>query len=179
MIVSCGGCGKNYRFDEAKLHGRSSATLRCPGCQGTITVTAPTAVGDRTTRLDSDANQLPTSGKVPSTDLAMPLSRRISLAILQGKDSGRIFPVERPSVVIGRGDADIILNDSEISRQHACIEVHGTKVVLRDLGSTNGTFLNEVKITQSEIENRSEFRVGGTRLMLIVTETEQDLEPVG
>ena len=178
MIVTCGGCGKSYRFDEAKLRGRSSVTLRCPGCQGAITAMAPTAVGDRTTRLDADANQLPTSGKVPVTDLAMPQARRLSLAILQGKDSGRIFPVERPRVVIGRGDADIVLNDAEISRQHACLEVHGAKVVLRDLGSTNGTFLNEVKITQGEIENRSEFRVGGTRLMLIVTETEQDLEPV-
>jgi len=176
MIVTCGGCTKSYRFDEAKLQGRASATLRCPACKAAITVTAPAAVGDRTTRLDIDADLIPASSKVPSGELSMPRARRVSLAVLQGKDSGRIFPVDRPRVVIGRGDADIVLNDSEISRQHACLEIHGPKVVLKDLGSTNGTFLNDVKIAQSEIDNRSEFRVGGTRLMLILTDTESDLE---
>jgi hypothetical protein len=37
-------------------------------------------------------------------------------------------------------------------------------------------FVNEVKVSQAEIENRTEFRLGGTRLMLILTETESDLE---
>jgi len=176
VIVTCGGCAKRYRFDVAKLQGRPSASLRCPGCGASITVSAPADPGDRTTRIDADANQIPTSSKVPSGDLNLPLSRRLSLAVLQGKDSGRIFPVDKPLVVLGRADADVVLNDPEISRQHAAIEVHGGKVVLKDLGSTNGTFVNDVKITQTEIDNRAEFRVGGTVLMLIMTETEADLE---
>ena len=175
MIVSCGGCGKRYKFDAAKLAGRSSATLRCPNCRASITVSAPDP-GDQTTRLDADANLLSKSAKVPEGDLFLPPARRISVAVLHGKDSGRIFPVERPRVVLGRGEADVVLDDSEVSRQHACIEVHGPRVVLKDLGSTNGTFVNEVKISQAEIDNRAEFRVGGTRLMLIVTETESELE---
>ena len=81
-------------------------------------------------------------------------------------------------MVLGRGEADIVLNDTEVSRQHAAIEVHGARVVLRDLGSTNGIFVNEVKVSQSEIENRSEFRLGGTRLMLIMTDTSSDLETI-
>ncbi len=113
---------------------------------------------------------------MPGGDLSLPLSRRFSLAVLQGKDSGRIFPIDRPLVVLGRSDADIVLNDPEISRQHAAIEVHGAKVVLKDLGSTNGTFINDVKIAQTEIDNRAEFRVGGTVLMLIMTDAEPDLE---
>lgn len=178
MIVSCGGCGKRYKFDEAKLAGRASVTLRCPGCQASISVQAPD-IGDRTTRLDADADLLAQSSPVRGGDLAMPLRRRLSVAVLEGKDSGRIFPIDRPRVVIGRGEADIVLDDSEVSRQHACIEVHGLRVVLKDLGSTNGTFVNEVKTAQTEMDNRAEFRVGGTRLMLIVTETETDLEPLG
>jgi pSer/pThr/pTyr-binding forkhead associated (FHA) protein len=106
----------------------------------------------------------------------MPSDRRLSLAVLEGKDSGRIFLIDRPRMVLGRGESDIVLNDTEVSRQHACIEVHGARVVLKDLGSTNGTFLNEVKVSQGEIENRTEFRLGGTRLMLILTETQSDLE---
>lgn len=178
MIVSCGGCGKKYSFDVRKLGGRPSATVRCPNCRTTIAVTAADP-GDQTTRLDVDANLLSRSARVPGGDLAMPPGRRISLAVLDGRDSGRIFQVDRPCVVLGRGEADIVINDSEVSRQHASIEVRGQRVVLRDLGSTNGTFVNEVKISQSEIDNRAEFRIGGTRLMLIMTDTESDLEALG
>ena len=132
--------------------------------------------GDETTRLDQDANLLSKSTKVPQGDLSLPAERRLSLAVLQGKDSGRIFLVDKPRVILGRGEADIVLNDTEISRQHAAIEVHGSRVVLKDLGSTNGIFVNDVKVSQSEIENRTEFRLGGTRLMLIMTDTTADLE---
>ena len=175
MIVTCNGCSRRYNFDLAKLAGRPSARLRCPHCSTTITVTA-TDPGDQTTRLDQDANLLSKAGKVPQGDLSMPGDKRLSLAVLQGKDSGRIFLVDRPRMVLGRGDADIVLNDSEVSRQHAAIEVRGARVVLKDLASTNGTFLNDVKVSQTEIDNRAEFRVGGTRLMLIMTEITTDLE---
>ncbi len=137
---------------------------------------AATDPGDETTRLDQDANLLSKSTKVPQGDLSLPAERRLSLAVLQGKDSGRIFLVDKPRVILGRGEADIVLNDTEISRQHAAIEVHGARVVLKDLGSTNGIFVNDVKVSQSEIENRTEFRLGGTRLMLIMTDTTADLE---
>jgi predicted Zn finger-like uncharacterized protein len=175
VIVTCGGCSRRYNFDLAKLAGRPSAKLRCPHCGTTISVAAADP-GDQTTRLDSDANLLSKSARVPQGDVSMPADRRLSLAVLQGKDSGRIFLVDRPRMVLGRGDADIVLNDTEVSRQHAAIEVHGARVVLRDLGSTNGIFVNEVKVSQSEIENRTEFRLGGTRMMLIMTDTSADLE---
>jgi len=50
-------------------------------------------------------------------------------------------------------------------------------VVLKDLGSTNGTFINDQKIAQTELENRAEFRIGGTVLMLILAPVaEPDLQ---
>ena len=176
MIVACGACDKRYRFDLAKLGGRPGARLRCPACGASIEVTAPPDPGNQTMRLDSDASQIASAGRIPGGDLAMPLSRRLSLAVLQGKDSGRIFPVDKAVVVIGRSGADIVVDDPEVSRQHASVEVHGNRVVLKDLGSTNGTFLNDVKVAQAEIENRGEFRVGSTRLMLIIAEVNTDLE---
>lgn len=177
MIVACGGCGKRYRFDPARLRGRTEATLRCPGCGTSISVTAPVDPGDQTTRIDADANQIPTRAKVPGGDLTLPPAHRVSLAVLQGKDSGRIVAIDKPLVVLGRSDCDVVLNDSEISRQHASIEVHGAKVVLKDLGSTNGTFINDQKIAQVELENRAEFRIGGTVLMLILAPvSEPDLQ---
>ena len=177
MIVTCTGCSRRYNFDPAKLAGRPSAKLRCPHC-GTMITIAAADPGDLTTRLDQDANLLSKNSKVPQGDLSMPTDRRLSLAVLQGKDSGRIFLVDKPRMTLGR-EADIVLNDTEVSRQHAAIEVRGARVVLKDLGSTNGIFVNDVKVSQSEIENRAEFRLGGTRLMLIMTDTTADLETLG
>jgi pSer/pThr/pTyr-binding forkhead associated (FHA) protein len=175
MIVTCDGCSKRYKFDVARLAGRPSATLRCPNCQGSITITAQSP-GDQTMRLEADANLLSKSTKIPGGDPFLPQGRRVSLAILQGADSGRTSQTPGPTTGRARGDADVVLNDDEVSRQHSCLEIHGAKVVLKDLGSTNGTFVNETKIAQCEIDNRGEFRVGGTRLMLIITDEESDLE---
>jgi pSer/pThr/pTyr-binding forkhead associated (FHA) protein len=60
----------------------------------------------------------------------------------------------------------------EASRTHAEIDVIGDRVVLHDLNSTNGTFVDEQKITSVTLENHSEFRIGSTTFMLIITDVE-------
>ena len=92
-----------------------------------------------------------------------------SPAVLQGADAGQIIAIEKPSVTIGRSEADVTLNDSEVSRRHAQLEIAGSAVVLRDLHSTNGTYVNEQRITVTPLDHQTEFRVGTTTLMLIVT----------
>jgi pSer/pThr/pTyr-binding forkhead associated (FHA) protein len=50
-------------------------------------------------------------------------------------------------LVIGRGaDCDLVLDEPEMSRRHAMIEVNASEIFLRDLGSTNGTFVNGVQV---------------------------------
>jgi predicted Zn finger-like uncharacterized protein len=104
--------------------------------------------------------------------LKMPESRRFSLAVIQGFNAGEIFSITKPKMLIGRSDADIIVKDLEASRQHARLEVMGDRVILRDLSSTNGTFVNEQRITTMALENQQEFRIGTTILMLIITDVE-------
>jgi len=70
-----------------------------------------------------------------------------------------------PPATMGAG-TDIVVDDSEVSRQHCALEVHGAKVLLVDLGSTNGTFVGGQRIEASEIEHLGEFRIGGTTFML-------------
>jgi len=81
----------------------------------------------------------------------------------------RIFQIEKPRVVIGREDVDLALDDPELSRQHAALEVRGEEVTLCDLGSTNGTLVSDQAVDEATIENQTEFTVGGSTLMLIVT----------
>ncbi|MCL4807849.1 MAG: zinc-ribbon domain-containing protein [Thermoanaerobaculia bacterium] len=104
--------------------------------------------------------------------LRLPDWERLSLACIAGPEAGRIFEIDKPRMVLGRAGGNILLNDPECSRQHAAIEVSDEKVFLVDLGSTNGTYVSDKRIAQAELENRSEFDVGSTTLMLIRTRKE-------
>ena len=59
-----------------------------------------------------------------------------------GHESGVRYDVGR-GATLGRGDVEIVLDDPFASTQHARIERQGGAVVLEDLGSTNGTYLND------------------------------------
>lgn len=108
----------------------------------------------------------------PTANLKLPIGYRLSLACLAGPDSGRIFEVDKPRVTIGRANADIVLTDSQCSRAHAAVEVMDDRVFVVDLGSTNGTFVGDKRISRQELDNRSEFDVGATTLMFIRTRVE-------
>ena len=111
----------------------------------------------------------------PPTDqgLGIPADRRYAVAITDGANAATVFRIEKPRVTIGRYDADITLDDAEASREHAALEIRGSIVMLEDLGSTNGTFVNGERIAQPvELQNQQEFIVGVTTLMLIVTPVE-------
>ena len=110
----------------------------------------------------------------PGSDrrLRLPTGHRYSLACISGPDAGRIFEIAKPRVVIGRAQADIVVGDIQCSRQHAALEVLDDKVFLVDLNSTNGTWIGDQRVSRLEIENRTEFEIGTTSLMLIRSATE-------
>jgi hypothetical protein len=66
-------------------------------------------------------------------------------------------------LVIGRQDTDIVFEDPEVSRRHAVLRRSGDSVVIEDLHSTNGTFVNRERIgTPTRVNPGDEVRVGGT-----------------
>ncbi len=104
--------------------------------------------------------------------LQLPRDKRFSLAVIQGAATGQIFSISKTRTVIGRTGADINLDDPEASRQHAAVEIVGDVALLRDLGSTNGTWIDLDRIEQHQLNNQQEFRVGSHVLMFIVTDVE-------
>jgi predicted Zn finger-like uncharacterized protein len=201
MIIVCPSCQAKYKFDEEKLGERPRAKTRCAKCGGTIEIENPllaamtlppgTKLAGTTTQvptLDEPAPKLPdeppakTPGGEPAGTVTgrgleksiveLPKDKRFSLAVIQGPATGHIHPVLKARTTIGRSGADINIEDPEASRQHASLEILGDHAILRDLGSTNGTYVEADRIEQQVLNNQMEFRIGSHVLMFIVTDVE-------
>ena len=74
--------------------------------------------------------------------------------------------LEERTYILGRGtDVDIQINDSGISRKHLSIEI-SESIYIKDLNSTNGTFINGEKITEFNIEDEVIFKVGTSEIKI-------------
>lgn len=79
--------------------------------------------------------------------------------------AGMAYPLVRAVTRLGRGsDVDIRIDDPGASRNH-CEIVLGNPVVIRDLGSTNGTLVQGEAVTETEIEDGAEIQIGTTVLV--------------
>jgi signal transduction histidine kinase len=91
-----------------------------------------------------------------------------SLFVIQGRNRGARFelPPNAAAVSIGREAGNMIqLDDHEISRRHAEIRRVGDALVVGDLKSSNGTFVNDVRVERSELDSGDRIRVGRTLLV--------------
>ena len=77
------------------------------------------------------------------------------------------------SVVVGRSsNADLQVDDKYLSRHHARFVFRDDVWWIEDLGSRNGTFVDNKRIETAILEDRAEFRLGSTSFMLILTPRE-------
>jgi predicted Zn finger-like uncharacterized protein len=195
VIIECPSCRSKYQYDPERFERKPSKKIKCARCQQVFEIHNPAfaapvaasftdAAGDRTSAKKNEEAR--TTSRSPAADtteqspipqpkgepsLQLPPGKRLSLAILDGPDAGTVYRIEKPRVTIGRANADLTLNDTEASRQHAVVEIRDTQYSLSDLGSTNGTLFDGSKIESAvELGDKSEFQVGATTLMLIVTD---------
>src|SRR4051812_11647946 len=65
------------------------------------------------------------------------------LLVVAGESAGKLFPLNKPELVVGRSpNADIRINEKAVSHNHARLSMDNGTCTLRDLESTNGTFVN-------------------------------------
>ncbi|MGA8846366.1 MAG: FHA domain-containing protein [Nocardioides sp.] len=100
-----------------------------------------------------------------------PVKRRGSpshVAVTQGGSAGAKASLDQAPILIGRGnDAAIRLDDDYASTRHARIAASGDQWFVEDLGSTNGTYIGSVRITQpTTISIGTQVRIGKTILEL-------------
>ncbi|MCA9173724.1 MAG: GGDEF domain-containing protein [Planctomycetales bacterium] len=76
-------------------------------------------------------------------------------------DVGGFWQLDGDAFVIGRvGECDIQVMDESVSRHHAAIRFDGVNYVVSDLGSTNGTFVNDERISEKVLEPEDRIRIG-------------------
>ena len=86
---------------------------------------------------------------------------RAYLVVLAGASVGEMYKIEGEKTVIGRGQkAQIRLLDDGISREHAQLVILKDRIVLQDLGSTNGTYCNGLRVDRKELADGDNILVG-------------------
>jgi two-component system, cell cycle response regulator len=92
---------------------------------------------------------------------------RAYLVVLAGASVGEMYKVEGEKTIIGRGQrAQVRLLDDGISREHAQLVIIKDRVVLQDLGSTNGTYCNGLKVeANKELVDGDKILVGSTTIL--------------
>jgi pSer/pThr/pTyr-binding forkhead associated (FHA) protein len=80
--------------------------------------------------------------------------------------TGDRYVLDEHPVVLGRHpDCDLTLLDTNVSRRHAEIQPRGDRFVLVDLGSTNGSRVNGVRVTEHELRDGYDLSFGNTHLV--------------
>lgn len=94
--------------------------------------------------------------------------KQFTLVVTAGPDKGRRFaldPAQPSTVLIGQSPAcDIRLTDPQVSRRHASLELIGRSLRITDLGSTNGTFADRIRVVSADLQGGEFLRFGATLL---------------
>lgn len=88
------------------------------------------------------------------------------LVVRQGPEIGTRYTLDGVHITVGRvPDNQIQLDDFTVSRQHAIFVRQGDAWLVRDLGSLNGTYVNNVRVDESVVRHGDEVQVGRFRLV--------------
>ena len=110
--------------------------------------------------MDTKSKTLVTTGSnIPERTIG----KEAALVTLYGADLGRRFVLQKSEVVIGRSSkCDIRIDQESVSRSHASLLNNGRSVVLRDLGSTNGTLVNDQQVDEYVLRHGDLIKIGRT-----------------
>jgi hypothetical protein len=88
--------------------------------------------------------------------------------ITRGSHKGSRFLIQAEGATIGRSAASgIFLDDVTVSRKHATIVKSGKDFMLKDSGSLNGTYINNVSVSEHTLVSGDEFQIGKFHLLFI------------
>ena len=90
------------------------------------------------------------------------------LVVIYGDDLGRRVPLGTQPTVLGRSSkADVQIDQESVSRNHCRVTFTGNHYAIRDLGSTNGTYVNDDLVEEQHLRDGDQLKVGRTILKFI------------
>jgi predicted Zn finger-like uncharacterized protein len=200
MIVVCPACQARFQYDDSRFGTVRTKRFKCPKCSHVFEVAnpafqpepfdedladpfpdvmppdeptpaAPLAAAKTTAKRDREAMLVAAGLQVPG----MPPGLKFSLAFLSGPQASTVHVLDRPKIIIGREEGDVVTRDPETSRRHALVEIHRDGTVwISDQQSTNGTLVNGERISGPvQLLSQQEFTCGNSTFMLLVRNTEE------
>lgn len=180
MIIKCSECEAKYKYPQEKFEDKKTKKVRCSKCKNTFQIVNPEYEKEENKSSKASDGPVSPTQKIELNDknispseaarrdvLMLPPNKNLSLAVIEGSDSGEIFNIDKPSCTIGRAETDFVINDQDVSRQHALLEIKGNKYIIKDLDSTNGTYVDDKEIKEETVSNQTEIRIGTTTLIFI------------
>jgi DNA-binding NtrC family response regulator len=98
--------------------------------------------------------------------------------VLSGPDEKKKFDLNQKSTRIGKKeDNDVVLLDNTVSRHHIAIEMTADSYLLKDLESTNGTYINGLKVKEAYLTPGDVIKIGSTEIEFIAFDEKIRIEP--
>lgn len=102
-------------------------------------------------------------------------SKNAYILFLKGHLLGKLCTLQKGTTIIGRSaQADIPLKDASVSREHSEIKVDGEKATIKDLGSTNGTFVNNKRITRHALKDGDKIQISSSTVFKFILSDESE-----
>lgn len=179
MRENCLHCRLTLEIPELE----EGSLVECPSCREvllwdgqSLQVATPEESGNGVRIVAGSAPTPVAADAADDTVAAVTVSRpgapsEVLLQVENGPRKGELLVLRLGRNVIGRGDADMVIHDAEISRRHCEIEVAGReRIVVHDLASRNGTYVNGHEVSECVLHKGDVIRCGETRLTVLVPE---------
>lgn len=177
--VRCGNCGGTILQDVV----RSSAAVICPRCSAAVshaTVSVAEAIAGMGATVGLDPYRTgtivlaPEEAAVPAPVVEAPAVELKVKGFLTQEGLGLEEADHRlrgGRTTVGRREGEILIDDPSVSGRHFQIEERGGQFFLHDLGSSNGTFLNDRAVRQAPLQSGDRIQAGSTVFTFSVRHT--------
>jgi len=100
------------------------------------------------------------------------MRQRAYFKVIDISQEAQIIELRKTQTIIGRSpDCDVQIPSNRISRKHACVDFRNEEYHMRDLDSTNGVFVNGIKVVKCVLRNLDQIEIGGIKLIFSEVQT--------
>ena len=151
----CTRCGHGNP-DAANFCARCGAPLAAASDDTTLTLHVGSAEREET---DAEQEELSVSLEELAPDQGV-------LVVKRGPNAGSTFLLDKDLTAAGRHpSSDIFLDDITVSRRHAEVMREGSRFLVKDVGSLNGTYVNRERVDVAELSSGDELQIGKFKLI--------------